>query len=556
LWLPGTLHLKNPQNPQLVILVRAQEQRRRYDLQELIDGFSIITEISKAAPLPNKAKCPFTDTSAPKRENASAEWGDNSALGAGLETNIAEIRSAVFAIPPSAITLEMDWTRFAMGLAHEASIFRGQTDQLLEILDAASKFAGNYDQEKNQSRWQRYIKESMFRENPITIASVFDLAKKHGWRGMEKPGFTYQGNTAPPGNNPADKFAIIMERDFSSLAEPTYVVDGLIPDRGVTVIYGASGSFKSFIGLELAASVASGCAAFGKFPVKQGDVVIAAGEAPHALARKRMPAWKQARGISKSIPLGMFRAVPNVSNSSEVQAFIASIKKAGMNPKLVIIDTVARAMPGLDENDAVGAGQLIQASEQISRELGCAVILIHHSGKDETKGMRGSSAIPAGADAIFKVKRSPDSLAVSLSCEKMKDADEPPRIHLRGELVAGSLVFSAITEVEYVQASRTNPPLSPATVGKALQTAQGVEIDTYQLALALLPIGVKDPSAIEAMKKRLQRGAKKQLAAYLVPGTGGRRNPTRWTFPVLAGSKAPGPSSPTTSSATLKKSCP
>src|SRR5450759_2568283 len=56
-------------------------------------------------------------------------------LSAGLQTNIEEIKSAVSMIPASAISTELEWMKLARGLAHEAMIYKGQTEQLWEILD-------------------------------------------------------------------------------------------------------------------------------------------------------------------------------------------------------------------------------------------------------------------------------------------------------------------------------------------------------------------------------------------------------------------------------------
>lgn len=121
---------------------------------------------------------------AAKRERLRKLFGDpDSSLSDGLETNLEEIRSAVSAIPVSAISAEADWMRFARALAHSAAIHKNQSEEFWEILDTASRPAPGYNESDNRSRWLRYIGEAFARENPITIATVFDLAKKHGWQG-------------------------------------------------------------------------------------------------------------------------------------------------------------------------------------------------------------------------------------------------------------------------------------------------------------------------------------------------------------------------------------
>jgi Primase C terminal 2 (PriCT-2) len=116
------------------------------------------------------------------RERIQELFGHLGSLPDGIETNIAEIRSAVSAIPPSAIAAEPDWMKFARALAHEAAVYKGQSEELWKILDSASRVAPGYDEPENRTRWLRLIGEAFDREKPITIATVFDLAKKHGWQ--------------------------------------------------------------------------------------------------------------------------------------------------------------------------------------------------------------------------------------------------------------------------------------------------------------------------------------------------------------------------------------
>ena len=105
-------------------------------------------------------------------------------LAAGLETNIEEIRSAVMAILPAAISTEPEWMKLARGLAYEARVYnKKNAEELWEILDAASRRAPGYDQEENRSRWLRYVDEALGRENPITIGTVLNMALDHGWPG-------------------------------------------------------------------------------------------------------------------------------------------------------------------------------------------------------------------------------------------------------------------------------------------------------------------------------------------------------------------------------------
>jgi uncharacterized protein DUF3987/primase-like protein len=183
--LPGTLHLKNPVKPRLVKLLRTNGAVRSWNFSELVGKLGL----SPAQPATNQGQRNIFNLTPAERERHLKLFGHLplESLSEGLETNIEEIRSAVSAIPPSAISIESEWMKFARGLAHEAAVHKKQAEELWEILDTASRRAPGYNEADNRKRWERYISEAFDREKPITIATVFDLAKKHGWPGWSPP---------------------------------------------------------------------------------------------------------------------------------------------------------------------------------------------------------------------------------------------------------------------------------------------------------------------------------------------------------------------------------
>ena len=116
-------------------------------------------------------------------------------LSEGLEPNIEEIRSAVDAIPPSAIASEPDWMRLARALAHTAAVFPKLTERLWETLNAASRRAPGYNEQENRRKFNRYIREALTCENPITLGSVYHLAATHGSQDLS-PAAGPTGHTA------------------------------------------------------------------------------------------------------------------------------------------------------------------------------------------------------------------------------------------------------------------------------------------------------------------------------------------------------------------------
>jgi hypothetical protein len=400
----------------------------------------------------------------------------------------------------------------------------------------------HYKCQPQDGRYQAFLERK--------LANAFNYGQNApGASGLAAPGERYETFVGQPDTpDPASKrsrFRLLDLADMRALPEPTYAIQDFIPDQGITLVYGKYGSFKSFIVLDALVSTAAGIPAFGKLHTTQGPTVYCAAEAPFGVARKRVPALLRARGIKDdALPFRLVQSVPLASVPEHAQEFVAQVEASGLKPRIVCFDTVARMMGSLDENEARAANLVIAAAERVRDALGCAVILLHHAGKNEDKGSRGSSALPAGVDAVFQVRRTPDTLAVVVRCDgKMKDADEPAPLFLLGQEVEQSLAFHSVSADEHAAATRAKPPLSPGDVGRALQrlgATGGKAVTTRVLARTLAEEpATRDLSeearekAIKAMEKRLRNGADDRLAAYVGERGRGRGTTTTWTIPVL-----------------------
>ena len=95
---------------------------------------------------------------------------------------------------------------------------------------------------------------------------------------------------------------------------------------------------------------------------------------------------------------------------------------------LVIVDTMARSMVGGDENSSKDVGVLVAAADRIRRASGACVLLVHHSGKDSSAGMRGSSALEGAVDTALECRRAGGHL--TLTCRKQKDGPDGWKLDL------------------------------------------------------------------------------------------------------------------------------
>lgn len=207
-----------------------------------------------------------------------------------------------------------------------------------------------------------------------------------------------------------------------------YLVKGLIPAGSLCSIYGASSSYKSFLAVSLACHIASGIP-WGERRVCQGAVLCVAGEGGAGLPR-RIRAWELMRNNGVSLD-NLFRIdcpVFPASPDSAQQVILAAqdvMRLSGLPVRLIVLDTLARCFGNSDENTARDMGSFIQGCDAIRFQTQAAMLIVHHSGKDQERGARGSSAFQAALDAEFNVRREGKCNAITLSCTKMKDADAP-----------------------------------------------------------------------------------------------------------------------------------
>lgn len=217
-----------------------------------------------------------------------------------------------------------------------------------------------------------------------------------------------------------DKLLSIDE--IEALPPAEWLVEGLLPERGLIIPYGPPKHGKTFLILSMALHVAAGKPWFGR-PVKQGVVVYIAGEGVGGLPT-RIKAMRQRYEIPSNIPFYVRTKAVNFRDPQMVAGLTKAIREAAGTQAvaLVIIDTLARAMPGVDENSAQEVGVVIAQCDAVREELGCAVAPIHHTGKDVERGMRGSNAIHGAVDTTFLIKRAGKG-RVTMINEDQKDAE-------------------------------------------------------------------------------------------------------------------------------------
>lgn len=214
-----------------------------------------------------------------------------------------------------------------------------------------------------------------------------------------------------------------MESDVAASATlPDWLVGEVIEAETLCVIYGAPNAGKSLATLDLLYHVAAGKPWRGR-DVKRGSVLYISVEGPNGAAR-RAKAWRTHHGIAdgETLPLAVIRVDVDLFNDRKsakaiVDAVALLESMTGLPCRAVAIDTVNAVTPGMDENSSADVGVFLRNLRTILANTRAAVIPVHHTGKDESRGLRGSNALLAKAETTLLVS---DGV---LTTVKMRDGE-------------------------------------------------------------------------------------------------------------------------------------
>lgn len=318
------------------------------------------------------------------------------------------------------------WLMVGMAIHHETG------GEGFEIWDEWSQKSSKYStREYGQARWDS------FGRNPnrqITIRSLIQLANQCGARisvgavSMDEFEDLTKGEGAeefePLEDLPAVakkeklRFEVIQAADFAIQTSWAYIIKGLLPKAALGVLYGESGSGKSFAMLDMAIAIARGERWRG-MRTTQGRVVYLVAEGATGF-RNRLLAYSAHHNIGlHTIPLDIIDAAPNLLLKDDALDICKAILATGPRPVLIIVDTFAQVLAGANENASEDMGKALAHCKGMHKATGAMIQLVHHSGKDASRGARGWSGLRAAADVELEVTRTP--LGRAIRSTKQKD---------------------------------------------------------------------------------------------------------------------------------------
>lgn len=386
-------------------------------------------------------------------------------------TELATFRQALNAVPNSGENeLDYDTWRNVIFSIHHAT---GGSDEGLALAHEFSARAGKADLDFLDNRVWPYIDAA--REGGITDRYVLSLAGTYGWQEDVTAEFdVLPDEDADTEDEKPARYQFKQAAEFTQGKRGRYLVKGVLPEAALGVIYGASTAGKTFFVLDLVMAVARGVEWRGR-RVHQGAVayICAEGEAGF---RDRLTAY--GRGVDgedpvelSGIPFHVLGAAPNFLQVPDVKDLIKAAKTLGPL-KIIVVDTFAQVMPGGNENSGEDVGLALAHCRALHAATGALVILIHHSGKDETKGARGWSGLRAAADVEIEVSRVDEDRSATVT--KLKDGADGGTFGFRLEIVNldidedGDVISSCVvrpSEVNVAAMKRAARPKTQYEVG-------------------------------------------------------------------------------------------
>lgn len=256
-----------------------------------------------------------------------------------------------------------------------------------------------------------------YAQNPEGSAAPGDVTKTFG---------SMLAETSVERDKP-DKYKPWTLTELEGEPPPQWLVKKVVPAHGFGLIISPPNQYKSFVAVDLACSVVTQSDWAGFPVVRQAPVVYAAGEGGPGLPY-RMQAWAKRMDTALPDELRLVRAVPNFGSPDDVRDFVRAIMP--VRPGLVILDTLAMATFGMNENSAEHMGLVLEGVKYIEEKTGSFVIAIHHTAKGQSGGSRGWTGIPAAADMELTVYGKASVRHAQISLSKTRDSErwDRPRV--------------------------------------------------------------------------------------------------------------------------------
>jgi len=365
-------------------------------------------------------------------------------------------------------------------------------DTVLAVVSGLSKRLGRLPTEEEvvAEGWPQYAAKVDFRrpgrgeaEFRMKVRYTLDRAERGVLRlgqpnSVATGGATLSAQGVAGGVAPDGGLPLVYFTDINANLDAADFVEGLLTEGGMSVTYGESNCGKTFFMTDLALHVAAGMEWNGR-AVEEGGVIYCALEGSHGISN-RVTAWRkhhQMEGLITPfaiIPISINLLDPAADTERLIQAITKAQAEMEKPVRLVVLDTLSRALSGGNENAPDDMGALVANIDRVRQATGAHVNGVHHSGKDTAKGARGHSLLRAATDTEIEITRATKDSPSIATVKKQRDLE-----------IEGEWIFK-LTTIELGRNRRGKPVTSciitPADPKEAKPT--GPKLNMWQ-AMAL-----------------------------------------------------------------------
>lgn len=286
------------------------------------------------------------------------------------------------------------------------------------------------------------------------------------------------------------------------MEEPEWLVDDMLTRGDLSLVYGASGSGKSFFATHLAMAVVRGDEVLGHKVMTPGGVVYIAAEGRKGY-KKRLRAYRQHFGIADGTPLPFvflpvaidLFAIGEGSDGdkllADLQVLAGEMQAMGTRLELVVVDTHAAVSPGANENASEDGSRMLRRYQRIQETTGAHVMVVHHKNASGEKP-RGWTGIYANVDNGIEVDCD-EARNRTAKIVKMKDGEDGEKIGFRLERVE----LGARDDGKAITSCVVVPAQARQHTGKGPHLSDQHRIALQALREAILAHGEAAPSALQ-----------------------------------------------------------
>lgn len=303
--------------------------------------------------------------------------------------------------------------------------------------------------------------------NPVGIGSLYKRAMQAGWQS--------QVSTTPCAPN-TSRYKLLGSTHMQALPPLVWRVKGVLPAEGLAALYGPSASGKSFLALDMAAAIAQGSTWFG-CRTHATTVVYVALEGEGGF-KNRVTAWEREHALPIPSALNFVMQPFKINDPQDVVDLASAVPKGSV----IFVDTLNRSAPMADENSSSDMGKILEGAKRLQIAISGLVVLIHHTGKDVGKGLRGHSSLFAALDGAIQVERS--VVARSWGIAKAKDGEDGTKFsfklkpHVLGHDADGDEISSCTVERDCAQIFQLADPKGSVQKAALRATRSAINIST------------------------------------------------------------------------------